>query len=161
MSYRVDGATHKPWACSECHKGFSTQRGACDHYAASHSGQSYSCEYCRASYVRKRDLIGHYNKVHLNTKPYKCKHADCDEKFSCHSDLYRHFNSAHNSQNSQTSFTCQNCCATFAKKRYLDSHLLSCASKASDHMPYKCTVCDKAFKLNRYCEFTCRSTTAT
>ncbi|ROT80358.1 putative gastrula zinc finger protein XlCGF57.1-like [Penaeus vannamei] len=147
MSYRVDGATHKPWACSECHKGFSTQRGACDHYAASHSGQSYSCEYCRASYVRKRDLIGHYNKVHLNTKPYKCKHADCDEKFSCHSDLYRHFNSAHNSQNSQTSFTCQNCCATFAKKRYLDSHLLSCASKASDHMPYKCTVCDKAFKL--------------
>ncbi|XP_042868211.1 uncharacterized protein LOC122250704 isoform X2 [Penaeus japonicus] len=150
MSYRVEGTSPKPWACSECHKGFSTQRGACDHYAASHSGQNYSCEYCRATYVRKRDLIGHYNKVHLNTKPYKCKHDDCDEKFSCHSDLYRHLNSAHSSQNSQTIFTCHICCTTFAKKRYLDSHLESCVTKASDQMPYKCTVCDKSFKLQRY-----------
>lgn len=63
MCYRAERNLAKPWICSECHKGFSSQRGACDHFAASHKGQNFSCEYCNASYVRKRDLIGHYNKV--------------------------------------------------------------------------------------------------
>lgn len=63
MCHKLDELSPKPWQCKECFKTFSTERGACDHYAASHKGENYACEHCAVSYVRKRDLIGHYNKV--------------------------------------------------------------------------------------------------
>ncbi|KAK8751041.1 hypothetical protein OTU49_012718, partial [Cherax quadricarinatus] len=134
MCSRVEGNSVKPWICNECQKGFSTQRGACEHYAASHKGQNFSCDHCSASYVRKRDLIGHYNKVHLNIQPYKCRVPECSSKFSSHSALYRHLQSSH-SKDSDTVFSCHICCATFAKKRYRDAHIQVCASKASDNEP--------------------------
>ncbi|XP_068237756.1 uncharacterized protein [Palaemon carinicauda] len=149
MSYRLEGNVAKPWVCSNCHKGFSTQRGACDHYAASHGGQSYSCEHCNASYVRKRDLIGHYNRVHLKAKPYKCK--KCNESFSMHSQLYRHMHVAHmEEKKTQTHYTCHLCDASFSQKRYRDAHLEACETKGSDITPYTCLLCDKSFKLEKY-----------
>ncbi|XP_066964431.1 uncharacterized protein [Macrobrachium rosenbergii] len=149
MSYRLEGNVAKPWVCSSCHKGFSTQRGACDHYAASHGGQSYSCEHCSASYVRKRDLIGHYNRVHLKAKPYKCK--KCSESFSMHSQLYRHMHVAHMEEKKEpTQYTCHLCDASFSQKRYRDAHLEACETKASDVTPYTCLLCDKSFKLEKY-----------
>ncbi|XP_071532705.1 uncharacterized protein [Panulirus ornatus] len=157
MCYRVEGASTKPWICSECHKGFSSQRGACDHFAASHKGQNFACEYCSASYVRKRDLIGHYNKVHLNIKPYKCKVSECTETFSSHGQLYRHLQSAHSIQKAETSFTCHLCFGTFAEKRYRDAHIPVCASKGSDSVPHKCPLCEKAFKLPRYLQLHMRT----
>ncbi|XP_045606857.2 uncharacterized protein [Procambarus clarkii] len=156
MCYRTEGTSKKPWICSECHKGFSTQRGACDHYAASHKGQSFSCDHCSASYVRKRDLIGHYNKVHFNIKPYKCKIPECTEIFSTHNDLYRHLQSVHSVQN-DASFDCHICSATFAKKRYRDAHVTVCVSKSGDAEPHKCPLCEKPFKLSRYLQLHMRS----
>ncbi|XP_042217253.1 uncharacterized protein LOC121862909 [Homarus americanus] len=158
MCFRRDEDTNKPWICSECNKGFSSQRGACDHYAASHKGQSFSCEHCTASYVRKRDLIGHYNKVHLNIKPYKCKVLDCVENFSSHGDLYRHLQSVHSIRKADTTpFSCHLCCATFAKKRYRDAHIPICVNKGSNSVPHKCPLCEKTFKLSNYLQIHMRT----
>ncbi|KAK8397977.1 hypothetical protein O3P69_003701 [Scylla paramamosain] len=155
MCYRVETILGKPWRCRECHKMFSTQRGACDHYAASHKGKNYSCEQCSVSYVRKRDLIGHYNKMHLNIKPYKCKFSECQMKFSSHGQLYRHMQSAHNTKKDK--HECHICGASFAEKRYRDAHIHVCLSKISGSAPHKCPFCHKAFKLARYLQLHLRT----
>ncbi|XP_045132286.1 uncharacterized protein LOC123516745 [Portunus trituberculatus] len=155
MCYKAETTLGKPWRCKECHKMFSTQRGACDHYAASHQGKNYACEQCSVSYVRKRDLIGHYNKMHLNIKPYKCKFSECPMKFSSHGHLYRHMQSVHNTKKDK--HECHICGASFAEKRYRDAHLHVCLSKISDSVPHKCPFCHKAFKLARYLQLHLRT----
>ncbi|KAK7078624.1 hypothetical protein SK128_023506 [Halocaridina rubra] len=148
MSYQVTGTATKPWRCSNCHKAFSSQRGACDHYAAFHGGQGFTCEHCQASYVRKRDLIGHYNEVHLNAKPYKCK--KCEASFSMHSQLYRHMGTAHMKVKNTSNFECHLCGASFTQKRYRDAHIAVCSTKGVDYAPHRCPHCDKSFKVDSF-----------
>ncbi|XP_050718391.1 uncharacterized protein LOC126999693 isoform X2 [Eriocheir sinensis] len=157
MCCRKEELSPRPWQCRECLKTFSTERGACDHYAASHKGENYACEFCGVSYVRKRDLIGHYNKMHLNIKPYKCKLSDCPETFSSHSQLYRHMQAVHSRKKGSVKHECHMCGASFSERRYRDAHLLVCATKGSDSVPHKCPYCHKAFKLAKYLQLHMRT----
>ncbi|KAJ0170630.1 hypothetical protein K1T71_014001 [Dendrolimus kikuchii] len=77
----------------------------------------YSCEHCSYKSVAKPNLEAHYNKIHLNTRPYACE--ICLKSFYRKSNLREHVITHNKTKN----ITCEVCGSNFASKKTLETHL--------------------------------------
>lgn len=140
----------KPFYCSECKKGFSTQSGYIKHDELHKSNQiqrDFSCRFCNKGYTSLSAL-----KMHTRTHTLPCKCNICGKSFSRPWLLQGHVRT----HTGEKPFSCNYCLRSFADKSNLRAHLQTHLQTKK----YSCQMCHKTFSrmslLNKHTESNCK-----
>lgn len=136
--------THKTgtdYVCSECGKGFPTEQRRKVHERTVHNVDRV-CEQCGKTIHGIYALKQHLLQEHEGVKKPKWPCDICNAQLYSHSSLKRHKQVAHT--DGSTVYVCSECGKIAATETALRSH-----KKYVHQAPrkYKCTICDKAFKV--------------
>lgn len=139
----------KPFHCSLCKKGFSTQSGFIKHDQLHQSNQiqrDFSCRFCNKGYTSLSAL-----KMHTRTHTLPCKCHLCGKSFSRPWLLQGHVRT----HTGEKPFSCKYCLRSFADKSNLRAHLQTHLQTKK----YSCQMCQKTFSrmslLNKHSESNC------
>lgn len=102
-----------------------------------HNVSYYPVTKCRCELCK----IGRIKKTQSSTKQYTCD--KCGKMFVQRCSLRRHFDATHSLDRP---FQCQICEKAFARKEYLQFHLVT----HGDVKPFKCQKCDRTFGRKEY-----------
>jgi len=159
-----------PFACGFCGKAYKNKPAVHSHIRLQHAERRYSCEICGKRFVRECDLSKHV-MTHTQEKPFTCD--QCGMRFRIKQSLHNH-KSTHSEERL---FPCNKCNKSFKTSSSLSNHMqyhnksehgegfvckiCKCISvsrsKLRRHMmihtgekPFKCTLCDKQFRLKMF-----------
>ena len=140
----------KPYFCSDCKKGFSTQSGFIKHqelHRANQIQKTFSCKFCNKGYTSLSAL-----KMHTRTHTLPCKCHICNKSFSRPWLLQGHVRT----HTGEKPFSCNYCARSFADKSNLRAHLQTHLQTKK----YSCQCCQKTFSrmslLNKHTETGCQ-----
>lgn len=140
----------KPFFCSECKKGFSTQSGHIKHqelHRANQIQKTFSCKFCNKGYTSLSAL-----KMHTRTHTLPCKCQICGKSFSRPWLLQGHVRT----HTGEKPFSCGFCSRSFADKSNLRAHLQTHLQTKK----YSCQHCQKTFSrmslLSKHTETGCQ-----
>ncbi|CAH2010033.1 unnamed protein product [Acanthoscelides obtectus] len=120
-------------------------KGDITRHVLKHTTKLRICRHCNTSFKTERSLFGHILKRHPNfsgtvsSKIYECMH--CPHKQIARRSFIRHL-ARHDTQ---TTFKCNNCDASFSTKRCLENHVLQKHPKFESSVSckiHKCTHCE-------------------
>ncbi|GJQ81007.1 hypothetical protein Trydic_g23435 [Trypoxylus dichotomus] len=99
--------------------------------------ETVHCRECNKTFSF-RYYVAVHAYTHTGNVPFKCQ--QCDKCYPKESLLRKHIRSHFQTRD----FACDECGKAFFRKQQLQYHK---ASKHSEERPYRCNVCDKAFKV--------------
>uniref|UniRef100_A0A9L0J1Q2 Zinc finger protein n=1 Tax=Equus asinus TaxID=9793 RepID=A0A9L0J1Q2_EQUAS len=155
---------HEIFDYQECMKKFISANQLKRHMITHSEKRPYNCEICNKSFTRL-DQVGAHKIIHSEDKPYKCKL--CGKGFA-HRNVYKNHKKTHSEErpfhssdeckalfqtpfslqrhllvhNSERTFKCHHCDATFKRKDTLNVHVQVVHER---HKKYRCELCNKAF----------------
>jgi len=140
----------KKFKCTECGRKYKNIQALNRHLKMQHSitvAIELHCEECDKDFSSGQALQNHI-RLHTGEKPYNCEF--CDKSFSQHANLKSH-QLVHDKESEEISkmkekrkVECSDCGQLFVNKQVMRNHKLTVHS---DEMPFKCSECDKCFKL--------------
>uniref|UniRef100_F6SIP3 C2H2-type domain-containing protein n=1 Tax=Equus caballus TaxID=9796 RepID=F6SIP3_HORSE len=157
-------AIHEIFDYQECMKKFISANQLKRHMITHSEKRPYNCEICNKSFKRL-DQVGAHKIIYSEDKPYKCKL--CGKGFA-HRNVYKNHKKTHSEErpfhsseeckalfrtpfslqrhllvhNSERTFKCHHCDATFKRKDTLNVHVQVVHER---HKKYRCELCNKAF----------------
>lgn len=155
----------RPHVCSQCLKSFRYMRDLTEHKRTHEGAKPHTCTVCNRSFVRRRDYARHYKEQHSSLR-HQCQ--VCGATFKRRIYLETIHMRTHHSPSSQTGeeqqqqeqnpqpkpdpaspeakegegHICRICGRTFARARYLTSHLQTHSRRASY---VRCPKCPRMF----------------
>ncbi|OXA47380.1 gastrula zinc finger protein XlCGF7.1 [Folsomia candida] len=132
--------TEKPFKCATCGRSFARKRHLKSHemtHLEKSARDMLECHLCPQTLLSKEGLQHHVRAVHENRRNYAC--AFCDKRFSGSSDLKRHVEGSH-ATNEELIHSCDRCEFNTHSKYNLAAHKLR-------HKPAGrgCYFCGKKF----------------
>ncbi|BHF57089.1 hypothetical protein SprV_0100003000 [Sparganum proliferum] len=100
----------------------------------------HACEVCGETYVRKRTLRQHVDRIHKKLRLFVCE--ICDKDFVEMRGLQRHIDATHKKLRE---YECEDCGRAFAEKSSLNWHIDRIHRKVRE---FACKVCGKIFTQN-------------
>lgn len=125
----------QPFACKCCTKQFTSKR-MLNHHMKYHPNEILSkCSFCQRRFVSSADAKEHESKCALQRQMecYLCKSS-----FTYRSSLRRHMPQ----HTGLTTFNCKYCNKGYARKEYLDTHLMT---DHTNELQFSCTICKQRF----------------
>ncbi|XP_029440513.1 zinc finger protein 135-like [Rhinatrema bivittatum] len=122
----------KPYACTECGKGFSRSTQLKDHWRTHTGERPYKCTECGKGFSRSTQLKDH-RRTHTGERPYKCR--ECGKSFS-HSSNLNHHRRTHTGERPHP---CPECHKRFSQNSDLVRH------QRTHTGPYKRSACERSF----------------
>ncbi|XP_077107105.1 uncharacterized protein LOC143764901 [Ranitomeya variabilis] len=124
----------RPFACSECGKGF-TQKAYLVKHQKIHTGEKpFSCSECEKRFLLK-DHLERHQRIHTGEKPFSC--SECGRCFTQKKSLVQH----HKIHTGEKPFSCLECGKCFTRKCQLEIHQRS----HTGEKPFLCSECGKFF----------------
>mmetsp|Transcript_1767 Transcript_1767/g.2902 ORF Transcript_1767/g.2902 Transcript_1767/m.2902 type:complete len:248 (-) Transcript_1767:419-1162(-) len=119
------------FACSICHKKYTTKSSAERHIKTAHNGERFPCTQCGKTFAYRNLVARHVESVHKKKK-YPCK--TCKTVYTDKSSLAKHEKAHHAGQQ----HVCKHCAKKYTFKNALDAHVLA----IHKGVRFKCPHCE-------------------
>lgn len=146
----------KKFKCAECGRKYKNIQALNTHLNMQHSIKvaiELHCKECDKEFSSGQALQTH-TRLHTGEKPYNCDF--CDKSFTQHASLKSH-QLVHDKESEEISMMkekrkveCSDCGHLFVNKQVMKNHKVTVHS---DEMPFKCSECEKCFKLENKLKF--------
>ncbi|KAK4325913.1 hypothetical protein Pmani_003477 [Petrolisthes manimaculis] len=156
----------RPHTCTLCHKDFRYMQDLTEHKRIHEGSRPHICSVCNHRFIRRRDYTRHYREQHCNER-HQCKVCGASFKRRMYLEMV-HMRTHHpttetagqkhktmttnattsnsHRENSGETHLCRTCGKTFARARYLTSHMRT-HSRRADYI--RCSKCPRMFTSER------------
>ncbi|XP_065365694.1 myoneurin-like [Calliphora vicina] len=135
--------------CLHCNKSFAKKKYLSKHLLVHDPVYEFVCDICSYRFSSERKLRNHIQDDHtdkqtcLDDGPYAC--PDCPIIFQQKLEL-----TVHRAMHREKTFKCQECNMSLKTLTDVNTHM---SSKHPDVLPFKCHVCEKAFRLENQLKY--------